>query len=116
MVVKTIGKKADWFMDNWAEFIGFIFLIIGFIIAISAGSAFIVYIISVLYGSAFGRWWYRFKGKLKAAVAVVILGGLIGLTLGSVYGRREIVILLFILGFIASYQLHERKIIHSAEM
>jgi len=110
-----IGKKADWFMDNWAEFFAFIILIIGFIIAVSAGSAVILYIISIIFGGAFGRWWFRFRKKLKVPAAVITIGALLGITLGAVYGDRRVVILLFIIGFAASYYLHERKIIHSAE-
>lgn len=109
------GKKADWFMDNWAEFFAFVILIIGFFIAISAGSAVILYIISVLFGAIFGRWWYKFKKKLKVPAAIITIGALIGLTLGSFYGSRDIVIILFILGFVGSYYLHDKKIIHSAE-
>lgn len=110
-----IGKKADILMDNWAEFFGFVLLVIGFIIGISAGSAVILYIISTLFGMAFGRWWFRFKKKLKVPATIITIGALIGLTLGSFYGDRKIVILIFVLGFAASYYLHERKILHSAE-
>ncbi len=110
-----IGKKADWFLDNWAEFFAFVLLIIGFIIGVSAGSAVVLYIVSVLFGGAFGRWRYRFKKKLKVPAAIITIGALIGLTLGSFYGDRSVVIMLFVAGFIGSYYLHERKIIHSAE-
>ncbi len=110
-----IGKKADWFMDNWAEFFAFIILIVGFIIGTSAGSAVILYIVSVFFGGAFGRWLYRFKKKLKVPAAIITIGALIGLTLGSFYGDKKLVVLLFVIGFVASYHLHERKILHSAE-
>ncbi len=110
-----IGKKADWFMDNWAEFFAFILLIVGFVIGLSAGSAVILYLTSILFGGAFGRWWYRFRKKLKVPAAIITIGALLGLTLGSFYGDRRIVILLFVIGFAASYYLHERKILHSAE-
>ena len=60
-----IGKKADWFMDNWPEWFALILLVIGFIIAVSAGSAVVLYIISILFGSIFGRWMFRFRKKLK---------------------------------------------------
>lgn len=110
-----IGKRADWFMDNWAEFFAFVLLVIGFIIASSAGSAVILYIVSLLFGGAFGRWWYRFKKKLKVPIVVIIIGALVGLTLGSFYGDRRVVVVLFIVGFAISYYLHDKKIIHSAE-
>jgi len=110
-----IGKKADWFMDNWAELFALVLLVIGFFISVSAGSAVVLYILSILFGSAFGRWWYKFRNKLKVPAALVTIGALIGLTLGSVYGSRDIVVILFILGFVGSYYLHERKIIHSSE-
>lgn len=109
------GKKADLLMDNWAEFFALVLLIIGFFIAISAGSAVVLYIISFLFGAAFGRWWYKFKKKLKVPAAIITLGALIGLALGSFYGSRDMVVILFILGFVGSYHLHDRKIIHSTE-
>lgn len=111
-----IGKKAKFdLMDNWPEFFAFVLLVIGFIIGISAGSAVILYIIALLFGAAFGRWWFRFRKKMKVPATIITVGALIGLTLGSFYGDRRIVILLFAAGFAASYYLHERKIIHSAE-
>ena len=109
------GKKADWMMDNWAEFFAFVVLILGFLFAISAGSAVILYIIALLFGSAFGRWWFRFKTNLKVPAAIISLGALIGITLGSFYGRRDVVVILFVLGYVGSYYLHDRKILHSAE-
>ena len=110
-----IGKKADWMVDNWAEFFALALLIIGFIMAASAGSAVILYAVSLLFGAAFGRWWFRFKKKLKVPIAIIIIGTLIGITLGSFYGDRRIVVALFAVGFAASYYLHDKKYLHSAE-
>lgn len=110
-----IGKKADWFMDNWPEFFAFVLLVVGFIIGISAGSAVILYTISILFGGIFGRWWFRFKKKLRVPAAIISLGALVGLTLGSFYGDRRVVIILFAVGFAVSYYLHENKILHSSE-
>jgi hypothetical protein len=115
MVERMIGKKADWFMDNWPEWFALVLLVIGFIIGVSAGSAVVLYLVSLLFGGIFGRWWFRFKKKMKVPAVIITIGALVGLTLGSFYGSREIVILLFVVGFIVSFYLHERKIIHSAE-
>ncbi len=110
----NILKKFD-FVDNWAEAVSLLILIIAFITATTSGSAVILYAITLLFGMAFGRWNYRFKKSIKAPVAMITIGALIGLVLGSFYGDRRVVVLLFALGLIASYYLHDRKIIHSSE-
>ena len=112
---KRIGKKAAGWFDYWAEYASFAFLVIGFIFAASAGSAVILYVIALLFGGLFGRWWFRFKTGLKVPVVIIILGFLIGYVLGSFYGSRKVIVVLFLIGMVVSYVLHDKKIIHSTE-
>lgn len=110
-----MNKKASNWIDYWAEYVSFAFLAIGFVFAVMAGSAVILYVVAILFGGMFGRWWWKFKASLKVPVVVIIMGFLIGYIIGSFYGSRKVVLVLFLAGMVASYVLHERKIIHSAE-
>ncbi len=102
-------------LDDWPEILAFALLIIGFIVALLAGSAVVAYIIIFLCGGAFGRLWFKLRGKLKVPWFIIIIGFIIGFLLGSYYGSRGIILLLFIAGLLVSYYLHEKKIIRSVE-
>ena len=112
----VMGKKGTSFLyENWAELVAFLVLIIGFVLAISAGSAVILYIAVFFCGGLFGRYWWRFKKKLKFPAFLLILGFLIGFLLGSFYGSRKVILVLFALGLIFGYYIHEHHIIKSEE-
>ena len=107
-------KAANWF-EYWAEYISFILMALGFIIALTARSATVLYLVALLFGGISGRWWWKFKGNPRAAPAVIIFGFLVGYLLGSFYGSRKVVLILFAVGMAISYILHDKGIIHSAE-
>ncbi|MBN2567091.1 hypothetical protein JXB02_03355 [Candidatus Woesearchaeota archaeon] len=104
------GKRASWsYWKNWAETYAIVLLIIGFVISLAAGSAVMSYIIIFLSGMFAGRLMYFRKRKLNFPFYLIIIGFLLGYLLGSFYGRKDIIIICFILGFILSYYLHEQK-------
>ena len=45
-------------LDNWPEYISFVLLVIGFFIALGAGSAVIAYILVFIAGMIGGRIWF----------------------------------------------------------
>ncbi|MBD3310624.1 hypothetical protein GF351_05385 [Candidatus Woesearchaeota archaeon] len=101
--------------DNWAELLAFCLLIIGFIFSASAGSAVISYIVIFLCGMAAGRLWYRQKNNLKFPWFLALMGFLLGYVIGSFYGSKRVIILLFIIGAILSYYLHAKEIIKTTD-
>lgn len=99
------------FFINWAEFFFFVLMVIGIIIAVSAPSAVISYIVIFLSGMMAGRIIYFRKTKLKTAYYIIIFGFLIGYLLGTIYGSRKVVIILFFIGTLLSYYLFDKEIL-----
>ena len=83
-------------------------MIIGFIIAIIAPSAVISYIVVFLSGMIGGRLLYERKTKLIFPYYIIIIGFIIGYMIGTYYGSRQVVIVLFVLGILLSYHLHNK--------
>jgi hypothetical protein len=104
-------KMTEFFFKNWAEFFFFVLMIVGFIVSIFAPSAFISYIVIFLSGFIGGRLLYDRKQKLQFQYYISIAGFLVGYVIGVYYGSRQVVIILFILGVLLSYHLHNKGII-----
>ena len=101
---------AGFYFKNWAEFFFFIVMVIGFIVSIWATSfsAIISYIVVFLSGMIGGRLLYYRKQKLVFPYYIIIIGFLIGYLIGTYYGSRQVVVILFILGVLFSYHLHNK--------
>ena len=101
---------TTFFFKSWAEFFFFVLMVIGFIISLwaSSYSAFISYIVVFLSGMIGGRILYERKGKLTFPYYIIILGFLIGYLIGTYYGSRKVVIVLFVLGVLLSYHLYNK--------
>ena len=99
------------FYKNWMEFFFFVLMIIGVIIALTAPSAIISYIIIFLSGMFAGRLIYEKKNKIQFPYFMIIAGFVIGYLIGVYYGSRRVVIVLFVVGTILSYKLYEKKIL-----
>lgn len=103
-------KMAGFFFRSWAEFFFFVLMIIGFIIALWATSfsAVISYIVVFLSGMIGGRLLYERKKKLSFPYYIILIGFLIGYVIGTYYGSRKVVIILFVFGILLSYHLHKK--------
>ena len=101
---------TQFFFKSWAEFFFFVLMIIGFIVAVWATSfsAFISYIVVFLSGMIGGRLLYDRKKKLTFPYYIIIIGFIIGYVIGTYYGSRKVVIILFVLGLLFSYHLHNK--------
>ena len=99
------------FHKNWMEFFFLVLMIIGVLIALSAPSAVISYLIIFLSGMFAGRLIYERKNKIQFPYIMIIIGFVIGYLIGVYYGSRRIVIALFVIGAILSYKLYEKKIL-----
>jgi uncharacterized membrane protein YgcG len=104
---------------TWPEVFGFFLLLIGFSLGIFATSAVMSYLIIFFSGAIFGRLWYRAKKNFQFSFFIVILGFLVGYLLGSSllrYGSKGVMVIFFVLGWIATYYLHVRGIISSRDL
>jgi len=99
---------SEFFFRSWAEFFFFALMIVGFVISLLAPSAVISYVVVFLSGMIGGRILYDRKGKLTFPYYLIILGFLIGYLVGTYYGSRKIVIILFVLGALLSYHLYNK--------
>ena len=105
------SKKAMSFSKDWVEIIAFILLIIGFIMASTSGSAFLTYVTIFFCGMIIGRFWFQRKKDIKIPYFIVIVGFLLGYIIGTYYGNKWITILLFFVGSLISYYIHEKGFI-----
>ena len=98
---------SDFFFKSWVEFVFFVLMVLGLIVGIwaSSFSAVISYIVVFLSGMIGGRLLYERKKKLSFPYYMIVIGFLIGYAMGTYYGSRKVVIILFILGVLFSYHL-----------
>lgn len=103
-------NMADFFFKNWAEFFFFIVMVLGFIVSIwaSSYSAAISYIIVFLSGIIGGRLLYERRKRLSFPYYIILIGFLMGYLLGAYYGNKNVVVILFVLGIVLSYQLRKK--------
>lgn len=100
---------------EWPETVAFLFLFIGFVTALFARNAYILYAVCFLIGLLFGRIWWRFKGANAIPVFYAIMTFFLGFILGAIYQNLRIVSILLLGGILVGYWLHEKKIITSTE-
>jgi hypothetical protein len=103
-------KMSEFFFKSWAEFFFFVLMIIGLIVGLWATtlSAFISYIIVFLSGMIGGRLLYQRKKNLTFPYYIILAGFLIGYLIGTYYGSRKVIIVLFVLGILFSYHLFNK--------
>jgi len=101
---------TNFFFKSWAEFFFFTIMILGFLIALWATSfsAVISYVVVFLSGMMGGRLLYERKKKLTIPYYIILAGFLIGFLVGTFYGSKTVVIVLFILGILFSYHLYNK--------
>lgn len=97
-----------YFFKNWAEVIFFILLIIGFLFSLAAPSAVFSYMIIFVTGMMGGRLIYSRRKSMVFPYLLILVGFLVGYLIGSQYGNWLITTVLFVLGSILSYYLHEQ--------
>jgi len=103
--------KALDMVSGWVEYVCIIILLIGFILAALAGSAFMSYLTILLCGMLTGRLIYHNRKGFTFKDYVFAIVFLAGYILGSKlsFGRQDILIILFVFGNLLSYRLHEKK-------
>jgi len=101
---------ADFFFKSGTELFFFILMVIGVIVALWATSfsAVISYIVVFLSGMIGGRLLYERKRKISFPYYLIIIGFIIGYVLGTYYGSRMVVVILFVLGILLNYHLHNK--------
>ena len=101
------NKKGLNLLTTWVEVVAFILLVIGFILSIFMGSAFMSYVVILLFGVMAGR--VIFFKRTSFPVYVIGMGFLFGYLLGSRYGKWKIILFCFLSGIVISYYLHKKE-------
>lgn len=104
------------FADDWPELAAVIFLFLGFILALASSTFTIAYIVIFLLGLMFGRTWYRFHRARKTALVMSIAACLLGFGFGAILGNLQLVVLVFLLGILIGYWVHQKGWISSVEL
>jgi len=107
---------GDLFFESWAELFFFILLVVGFLLSLAAPSAVLSYLMIFACGMMGGRIWYEQKDNFKAPFFLIIIGFLIGYLIGTRYANWIMLAVLFVIGAVASYYLHKKKIIRSTRI
>lgn len=102
---------VEW-KEQWPELFTFVFLILGFVIAVLLRNAFWSYLSVFMSGFVAGRVYYLKHATEPLLPFLLMMSGfLLGYFLGAVWINRIFVLVLFLLGGALSYYLHLKKII-----
>jgi len=96
------------FSKDWVEILMIIVIALGFAVAITSKSAAVVSIIALLAGIFLGRVLYETRKGPKIPVVLISAGFVIGYLVGTIYGNRLVVLLLFVIGMLLGYATHEK--------
>jgi len=105
-----------YFFRNWVEVVFLIILVVGFLFSLIAPSAVLSYLIIFFAGMIAGRLLYFRKKSMIFPYFMICVGFLIGYLIGSRYGNWLVIAILFILGSILSYYLHEEGYIKDIKL
>ncbi|MFT4343987.1 MAG: hypothetical protein ACMXYE_04540 [Candidatus Woesearchaeota archaeon] len=88
-----------------------ILIIIGFVLAISTGSAMIYYIVALLAGIFFGRIWHQTKSEPQFKYFILITFFMIGFIIGNIfsrYGNYKVTIIVYLIGIAIGYTIDKQ--------
>jgi hypothetical protein len=111
---KAMADIGTALWHQWAEIFFIILILIGFVISISIKNAFLNYLVIFCAGLMGGRTIYKRKGKQPLfPFFLIIIGFLLGYMLSGILKgiNTKLIIILFIIGSIASYYIHKKEYI-----
>ena len=113
-MIKTKKGVLD-MVSMWVEYVALVVLFIGFFISMSAGSAFLSYLIIFFSGLLTGRILFQHRKALPFKYYILMLVFLIGYILGTYvsFGSRKVIVIIFILSNILSYYIHDKGYINA---
>jgi len=108
-MIKTKKGVLD-MVSMWVEYVALVVLFTGFFISMSAGSAFLSYLIIFFSGLLTGRILFQNRKALPFKYYILMLVFLIGYILGTYvsFGSRKVIVIIFILSNILSYYIHDK--------
>jgi len=102
---------SRWLYDKWTEFFFFIIMLAGVIIALTARSALVSYVVILIAGIMAGRIIKGGETRLGFPIYMLITGFLVGYLIGSYQYSKVIILLLYMIGMVGSNYVFSREII-----
>jgi len=93
---------------QWVELLFGVFLIIGIIISFTAPNLPVSFILLFLTGIMAGKMLYFGKKAIKLPTVLVIIGFILGYTLGTRFTSWKGVLLVFLLGGLVGFYIYEK--------
>lgn len=100
---------------DWPELVSFVFLIIGFILALLSSTFAIAYVVVFLMGMFFGRLWVRCGESGVIPYTMAMIAVVLGFIMGVLLANLQMVILLFVGGILLGFWIHKRGWVKSVE-
>lgn len=102
-------------INAWVDYVALAMIVIGFVFSVSLGSAFMSYIVIFLCGIFIGRVLYHNRKAFPFKYYIISFVFLVGYLFGTYFsfGRREVIVIVFIIATIISYYIHDKKYIRS---
>ena len=113
-MIKTKKGVLD-MLSMWVEYVALVVLFIGFFISMSAGSAFLSYLIIFFSGLLTGRIIFQHRTAFPVKYYILMFVFLIGYIFGTYvsFGSRKVIVVVFIVSNILSYYIHDKEYIKS---
>lgn len=100
-------------LEHWGETYAFFILIVGLIISIAVPSAVLSYLTIIACGVIVGRSYYMQRHKKSALFWFVVIGFIIGYTIGALINEYSLIItaILFVVGWkYGSYMMRKKLV------
>jgi hypothetical protein len=97
--------------QHWAEYWTLFLLLIGFLVTLWVDNPQTSYVVAVAFGMLLGRLLWQYKQFLRGSIVTILLGFVLGFLLGVQIADRILLVMLLVIGMLASYYAHDRKLI-----
>jgi len=104
--------KSSLLYDLWAEIFFFIIMLVGVVVALTAGSVIISYAVILIAGLLAGRILKGGETRLGFPVYMLVTGFLIGFLIGSYSHNKIIIILLYVIGIVSGHYVFSKGLLH----
>ncbi|MBN2457841.1 hypothetical protein JXB31_01785 [Candidatus Woesearchaeota archaeon] len=109
---RKIGKRGVSLVDNWVEMFMVLLLILGLVISFLSDAAIVSYFIILICGFIVGRLYYLKRAKMRFPFYILVLGFLVGFIAGIELNSRgliPLILLFFAVGCYLGYYVHEKR-------
>ncbi len=113
-LLETIGGLLDAdFNFDWAEFIGVIFVLIGFMVGLFSSSEKSMVAVVCLFGLMFGRAWFAWKKRGKVPIFLIMMGFVLGTLVWFFFVDPRVLIVVFCIGAWIGHLVFKKKLLRS---